>query len=74
MYREELAEKSRFVKEFYEPLAKQINNAIKELVYVFDSITYEETLVVIYDSGYKKLINVTCDSLRAIVFDSIIKL
>lgn len=74
MYLDELKQKSDFVQEEYTRLAKKINSSISQLWYVHKSLTNEEILVIEYDTGYKKMIDITCDSLRAIVFDSITKL
>lgn len=71
---EEMTEKSNFIKRQYLALAKCINHDIVDMDYVFDSRKYEELLVITYKNDYKKTVCITCDSLRAIVFDSIIKL
>lgn len=71
---EEMNEKSDFIKEVYLPLAQRINDSIVDMDYVYDSRRYEELLVIAYDNGYRKIICITCDSLRAIVFDSIARL
>lgn len=69
-----MQKKADFISEEYTALAKVINSSIVEMLYVHDSISNEEWLIITYESGYKKKICITCDSLRAIVFDSITKL
>lgn len=71
---QEINKKSQFISEEYCKLAKIINPDIEEMYYVHHSDTNNETLVIFYKTGYKKMIDITADSLKAIVFDSIIKL
>lgn len=70
----ELTQKSNFVQDIYSKTAKAINPDIKDLWYVHDSITNEEWIIIEYKNNYKKRICVTCDSLKAIVWDTVTKL
>lgn len=74
MFLKEMQEKANFIDTEYLALAKKINKNIIGMTYVYDSNTYEEILVIEYKGGYTKKLCITCDSLKAIVWDTIIKL
>ena len=65
---DEYEEKTIFVNEELLPVAQSINNRIEKLLYEHES-NGEEMVIVYYVTGANKVINVTCDSLKAISLD-----
>ena len=70
--------KASFVKMYLEPMAVAMGAGIKDVTYYKHDkpyidenyrTHYDEELVVTYDNGYTRLINVECDSLAAMVED-----
>lgn len=65
---DEYEEKTIFVNEELLPVAQSINNRIEKLIYEYKS-NGEEVVIVYFITGANKVINVTCDSLKAIALD-----
>lgn len=61
-------DKAEFVHKYLQPLLRQIGYNIKFATY-FRYDNKEEFVKINYENGYTKLINVTADSLKAIVYD-----
>ena len=65
---DEYEEKTIFVNEELLPVAQSINNRIEKLLYEH-KINDEEVVIVYFITGASKVINVTCDTLKAIALD-----
>lgn len=73
--------KHAFIKAYLEPLYKALNSNIGYLEYEVNEETKDEYLVICYMWGdgfghyqaFRKRICITCDSLSAIVHDSVMK-
>ena len=65
---DEYEEKTIFVNEELTPVAQSINSRIEKLLYEY-KCNGEEVVIVYYVTGANKVVNVTCDSLKAIALD-----
>lgn len=69
----ERAEKRVFTKLYIEPLYKRLNNDITKVEYVIATPNNEEYIIIWYESGFRRQLCVTADSLKAMVIDTIAK-
>ena len=60
--------KQAFVRELGELLKKYSREAVRELVYFEDSDRFE-AVEIIYEDGYRRTVNVTADSIIAVMKD-----
>lgn len=69
----ERAEKRVFTKLYIEPLYKRLNSEITKVEYVVATPSNEEYIIIWYESGFRRQICVTANSLKAMIIDSIMK-
>ena len=65
---DEYEEKFIFVTDELIQVAQSINNRIEKLLFEYKSNS-EEVVIIYYVTGASKVVNVTCDSLKAIAID-----
>lgn len=69
----ERATKRVFTKLYIEPLYKRLNDSVTKVEYVVATPSNEEYIIIWYESGFRKQLCVTADSLKAMILDTLMK-